>query len=41
VYSTPSYQQDWAATGLSAGLYYYHLRHPSGLHYQGWVEVVR
>lgn len=40
VYSAPSYQQDWTAAGLPAGLYYYHLRHATGRHYQGWVEVL-
>lgn len=41
VYSTPSYQQDWDAAGLPAGLYYYRLRHATGVQYQGWLEVLR
>ena len=41
VYQSAAYQQDWDATGLPAGAYYYLLRHATGREYKGWVEVVR
>ncbi|MEJ7663133.1 MAG: gliding motility-associated C-terminal domain-containing protein [Hymenobacter sp.] len=41
VYATDSYQQQWDAAGLAAGVYFYRLRYPSGRLYTGWVEVVR
>jgi gliding motility-associated-like protein len=40
VYATSSYQQDWDPTGVPAGMYYYMLRHPTGLQYKGWIEIV-
>ncbi|MFL9482766.1 PKD domain-containing protein [Chitinophagaceae bacterium LWZ2-11] len=44
VYHTGSYNNDWDATGLNAGTYYYllKLRTTSGIKvYKGWIEVVR
>ncbi|HEX8328858.1 MAG TPA: gliding motility-associated C-terminal domain-containing protein [Hymenobacter sp.] len=41
VYTTPRYQQDWAAPGLPDGVYFYHLRRPAAPSMKGWLEVRR
>ncbi|WP_210490100.1 gliding motility-associated C-terminal domain-containing protein [Rufibacter aurantiacus] len=42
IHHTPEYRNNWAAEGLTEGVYYYHLRHnQDGRAYRGWVEVVR
>ena len=42
VFRTASYHDDWNATGLAAGTYYYLMRNArSGEQLKGWVEVVR
>lgn len=41
VYSTPHYRQDWSATGLPDGVYFYHLQRAAGPAVKGWVEVRR
>ncbi|RPD44112.1 gliding motility-associated C-terminal domain-containing protein [Hymenobacter sediminis] len=41
VYHTADYRQDWTATGLPAGAYYYWLTAPGQTPLRGWVEVVR
>lgn len=39
--SEGDYRNDWAASGLDAGTYYYYLRRSDGRLYNGWVEVIR
>lgn len=41
VYATADYQQDWAATGLADGTYFYFLSHSTQAALKGWVEVRR
>jgi len=39
VYTTPRYQQDWAAPGLPDGIYFYHLSRADSPSRKGWLEV--
>ena len=42
VYQTYNYHQEWNATGLANGLYYYLLRSSKeGQQIKGWIEVRR
>ncbi len=42
VFNSAAYRNDWTATDLPAGTYYYWLRQPDTEQvYKGWVEVVR
>jgi hypothetical protein len=41
VFETESYRNDWDASNLSAGIYYYLLRDAEGRTAKGWVEVRR
>lgn len=41
VYQTDDYHNNWDATGLANGLYYYLLRDADDRHVKGWVEVRR
>jgi gliding motility-associated-like protein len=41
VYRSADYQQDWAAIGQPAGVYYYLLQLPNQTVTKGWVEVIR
>ena len=41
VFETDSYRNDWNASALSAGIYYYLLRDAEGRTAKGWVEVVK
>lgn len=42
VYSALPYRQDWDATGLTDGVYYYFLQQPqTQFQLKGWIEVVR
>ncbi|SFU37485.1 gliding motility-associated C-terminal domain-containing protein [Pontibacter akesuensis] len=42
VYQSDKYSNEWGATGMAAGTYYYQLKSSrSGRVYKGWVEVVK
>ncbi|OWP63862.1 hypothetical protein CDA63_06525 [Hymenobacter amundsenii] len=41
VYSTDNYQQDWNASGLPAGNYYYYFQHSNQPSMRGWLQVIR
>jgi gliding motility-associated-like protein len=41
VFEAKAYQNDWAAEGQPAGLYYYLLEYPDGHRLKGWLEVVK
>ncbi|WP_460617373.1 DUF7948 domain-containing protein [Hymenobacter ruber] len=41
VYQTDDYHNNWDATGLPDGIYYYQLRDADNRHAKGWVEVRR
>ncbi|NVO86359.1 DUF7948 domain-containing protein [Hymenobacter terrestris] len=41
VYETADYRNDWQATGLADGLYYYQLKDADGRTAKGWLTVVR
>jgi gliding motility-associated-like protein len=41
VYAVGNYQQDWQASGLADGQYFYQLQGPSQQKIQGWLEVLR
>ena len=41
VFETTNYRNDWKASDLSAGTYYYLLRDAEGRTAKGWVEVVK
>jgi gliding motility-associated-like protein len=40
VYHTADYRQDWNASGLPDGVYYYLLQNPNQFARKGWVEVI-
>ena len=41
VFDSPTYRDDWNATGQPDGVYYYLITYPDGHRLKGWVEVVR
>jgi gliding motility-associated-like protein len=41
VYATPHYRQDWTASDLPDGLYYYLLQRTGAPSVKGWIEVQR
>ena len=41
VFDSPTYHDEWNATGQPDGVYYYLLTYPDGRRVKGWVEVVR
>jgi hypothetical protein len=41
VFEAAAYQNNWAAEGQPAGLYYYLLEYPDGHRLKGWLEVVK
>ncbi|OJJ16189.1 hypothetical protein BKI52_36095 [marine bacterium AO1-C] len=43
IYQTDNYQNKWGGDGFPAGLYYYHLKHPtdSDKRYKGWLKILR
>ena len=41
IFEAAAYQNDWAAEGQPAGLYYYLLDYPDGHRVKGWLEVVK
>ncbi|WP_302042152.1 gliding motility-associated C-terminal domain-containing protein [Rhodocytophaga aerolata] len=42
IYQSKAYQNDWAASGLPGGMYFYHLWDPSSKRsYKGWVQILR
>ena len=43
IYQTDNYRNKWGGDGFPAGLYYYHLKHPTDpdKRYKGWVKILR
>ncbi|MGI4823433.1 MAG: gliding motility-associated C-terminal domain-containing protein [Janthinobacterium lividum] len=41
IFEAQAYQNNWAAEGQPAGLYYYLLEYPDGHRIKGWLEVVK